>query len=182
MGQYYKVTTEYDGKFSYWSMQSAIFKESGDIKDYMPVKLMEHSWLHNSLTDFFSSLIYKSPHKVAWIGDYVDEDEVPEGWITSNPECREEYNLVEKFDYTGLALINHDKAEYVVFDSLPESECGMIVYPLSLLTAIGNGRGNGDYYDVINKYVGSWATNLVEIVPVNEVPEEYTEIHPNFKE
>lgn len=34
---------------------------------------------------------------------------------------------------------------------------------MSLLTAIGNGRGGGDYFGENSNKVGSWAWNIIEI-------------------
>jgi hypothetical protein len=41
-------------------------------------KLTEHSWISNKFVNAVYSLIYKSPKRVAWIGDYACDDYNPE--------------------------------------------------------------------------------------------------------
>ena len=50
---------------------------------------------------------------------------------------------------------------------------GWILHPLSLLTAVGNGRGGGDYPENRVDYymVGAWAGNTLEIT--DKVPDGY---------
>lgn len=70
MGQYY--------------MPTLIEPEDGSIKtlyshDYdNGLKLMEHSYIGNNFMDAVSSLIWKHPMKVAWIGDYSNSPYDPE--------------------------------------------------------------------------------------------------------
>ena len=57
------------------------------------------------------------------------------------------------------------------------------VAPLSLLLALGNGRGGGDYRGNNCKYVGSWCKTTKYITVQNEKPsEDYKEFKPNFAE
>ena len=170
MGQYWKALTSFDGKICGWNL--------------LPRKLMEHSWLHNEMTDFFSTLIFNTPHKIAWVGDYAEEKEIPPEWAEHLNE-QIDFDPIEAFNYNGKVLVNHDKNQFVRFDSLPfssEGEGEWIIYPLPLLTAVSNGRGGGDYYDTSNPYVGTWAFDLIEIRSVENIPDEYEEIYPDFKE
>ena len=89
MGQYY--------------MPTLIEPEDGSIKtlyshDYdNGLKLMEHSYIGNDFMDAVSSLIWKHPMKVAWIGDYSNEPYDPnESYSSKMPheEFMEFYNSV----------------------------------------------------------------------------------------
>jgi len=54
--------------------------------------------------------------------------------------------------------------------------------PLPLLTALGNGRGGGDYYDNLpdSDKVGIWAKHILSIE--FEIPDGYTELKVAFRE
>lgn len=66
----------------------------------------------------------------------------------------------------------HEKSEYrrrrdgrVVNEPYEYDKC---IHPLPLLTACGNGRGGGDYYDRFSNYenVGSWAFCEIELTGI----------------
>jgi hypothetical protein len=52
-------------------------------------KLTEHSWIYNEFVGAVCSLIYKSPKRVAWIGDYAYQE---------YEECDEAYTKAMPFD------------------------------------------------------------------------------------
>jgi len=65
MGQYYKPTIIYqDGSIA--SLYSHAY-DSG-------LKLMEHSWIGNDFVNAVYSRILNKPRRIAWIGDYSDDD------------------------------------------------------------------------------------------------------------
>lgn len=178
MGQYYKQAIEQDGNLDIFDAQV-----SGE--GWNGVKLMEHSWIGNSFMDAISERIHNKPANIVWCGDYANEpqDFVTIDWINyetiypkagREPQCLEA--LPERFDYSHKYLVNHTNKCYVDFD-LYMSKCkdkdGWILHPLSLLTAVGNGRGGGDYYeDCVDYYmVGAWAGNNIEIT--DKVPDGY---------
>ncbi len=78
-------------------------------------------------------------------------------------------------------LINHTKKLYVDYSKLPKDKDGWIVNPLPLLTALGNGRGGGDYYEDRPDYdkVGIWAHDILSIE--FEIPEGFTRMDVNFR-
>lgn len=177
MGQYYKQAIEQDGNLDIFDTQT--------VNDWNGRKLMEHSWIGNSFMDAISERIHNKPANIVWCGDYADEpqDFVTIDWInykTIYPEKSREpqrlEELPEKFDYSHKYLVNHTNKCYVDFD-LYISKCkdkdGWTVHPLSLLTAVGNGRGGGDYGDKCVDYymVGAWAGNTLEIT--DKVPDGY---------
>ena len=102
MGQYYRIAYD-DGKLHINDR-----KVAG--KDYIMAKLMEHSYFGNSLMDSMSSVIYKKPTRVIWVGDYANEgDEVSDA--TSGDVTYDDvwsygsdlYHLLKhvEFDYHG---------------------------------------------------------------------------------
>lgn len=82
---------------------------------------------------------------------------------------------------SGLYLLNHTRKEYIDFGRYISDNTvrtgdwdGWCVNPLPLLTACGNGRGGGDYYDqTARSNVGTWAFDLIECR--DSVPPDYME-------
>ena len=186
MGQYYRQAIEQDGNLDIFDAQT--------VNDWNGRKLMEHSWIGNSFMDAISERIHNKPANIVWCGDYPDEpqDFVTIDWINyetiypkdgREPQRLEE--LPERFDYSHKYLVNHTNKCYVDFD-LYMSKCkdkdGWILHPLSLLTAVGNGRGGGDYHeDCVDYYmVGAWAGNNIEIT--DKVPDGYELENVRFSE
>lgn len=187
MGQYY----------------TALIIREEEIKAYRPkhgIKLMEHSWLTNNLTEKVMSELYDSPAKVAWIGDYANYDDDVFG-MDSHEEYMEMYNRawldsehnsdVIRIDLdkdapinfsiknlNKMSVINHSKKVYIdlgeyIKTSEKNSDWG-VVFPISLLTACGNSRGCGDYHScTCFEYVGTWAFDTIEVSELCNVPEGY---------
>ena len=138
--------------------------------DHTGLKLMEHSWVGNDFVGAVMSLMVKGGawfrKRIVWAGDYFgnDTDEVcyfkqSEEWDKIQPtECMS-IEMQKK-----AKLVNHTKKLYVRYDEMPVHD-GWIVNPLPLLTALGNGRGGGDYYDEFPDCdkVGAWAGDELSI-------------------
>jgi hypothetical protein len=185
MGQYYRQALRQDGQTRLFSCQYA---DKGDndwnnYQDYNPIKLMEHSWLKNPFLMAMTKQLYNHRGKLVWCGDYAGEpdDFKNIGWTSYGEiyNCNDDRLEIlpndGDFDYTHKYLLNMTKKVYVDFN-LYISKCdsdGWIVHPLSLLTAVGNGRGGGDYYDEYpDAYlVGSWAGDELKVV--DKVPAGY---------
>ena len=171
MGQYYKAYTKNATEEKVWSMQSTQFETTHDFEYYIGVKLMEHSWYGNTLTDAMSFYLYKNPTQLAWVGDYAREHEMhPMCWGKDEDT---DFNYVpsdQRFDYHNKWLVNHTTKE--AFDLTPTSN-SWVVYPISVITACGNGRGGGDYRGN-HKMVGAWAMHILSIE--DAVPEGFTTI------
>lgn len=56
------------------------------------------------------------------------------------------------------------------------------VHPLSILCAVGNGQGGGDYFGLNDKIAGSWAWDFIELSDNPERFQGYAEFHPCFSE
>lgn len=198
MGQYYTpvFTDTLTGKIQKLDL--------GTLHDYPGAKLMEHSYMLNDMIQTVAHIIYRNPVRLAWIGDYAREilqerfpdEEVTMQCITDDDtsmfDKMQTYNILKlytkyndnmKFDYHGKWFVNHTAKVAINFDDymtlsqkhLPENERnGWEISPISLLTAVGNGQGGGDYPECGANYdmVGEWAFCKVSIE--DELPAGYT--------
>ena len=155
------------------------------------LKLMEHSWIGNNWADIVAQEIYKHKTRVSHVGDYADE--YPQWYLAYGEQVEIPQMNIDKYrkdkgfthlDYHDKYFINWDKRMYITLnDYMEESNNeGWIVNPVTLLTALGNGRGGGDYWD---KYpyadeVGAWSWDLISIE--DEHPADFEEVDIYFKE
>lgn len=100
------------------------------------------------------------PCRVAWVGDYAysaDGLNIPDGIDVAklheiawgdNSNTQEIHK--DELYLDGKYLVNHTKKIYLNCDDykLRSNNCGWVIHPLPLLTAIGNGLGGGDYYGI----------------------------------
>ena len=78
-------------------------------------------------------------------------------------------------------LVNHDKNQFVDLAKYRKA-CtvdGWCVFPVSILTALGNGQGGGDYFRD-DPLIGSWAFDTIEITNDAAKIEGFEEIEPEF--
>lgn len=132
------------------------------------LKLTEHSYIGNNFVNVIANEILENPAQLYWCGDYAEEYDFKSpgefeeiygyAWrnersITTVEDPNEEFDWSEDWYY-----INETKKEYLL---MPKE--GMWVYsPISLLTALGNGRGGGDYWkDNNQEKIGYWAGDVV---------------------
>lgn len=163
MGQYYVPLVKREEKYTAYSIQSGL-------------KLMEHAWVGNIDSDGIAALLYKSPAQVAWVGDYANETAEERAiYRHAYDGVTEEDIPLCRIDIRNKVLVNHTKKEYVVIaDDLEES-----VHPLPLLTAIGNGRGGGDYRGSDEELVGSWAMDTISLE--DDIPKGYRRLNADFR-
>lgn len=175
MGQYYEVLIEQNGQ--YYHSDRTVDNVYGF------AKLMEHSWFENKLLECVQFFIYKKPSRVYWVGDYADDINYKINRL--NPkDIKKIYSLcygVEKdkrvkkinsfnskdaISFHNRFLVNHTKKIYIdgtaYFDLVSDEE-GWCTNPLSLLTALGNGEGGGDYYGKEKAKIGAWAGDLLSV-------------------
>lgn len=183
MGQYYRIfMCEEDG--------SNPRVHSSYDHDHNGAKLMEHSYYHNRFVEAACSQLrntyrHDKPLRVWWVGDYANVDDIPDekkkylavetAWQDEEDKHLKVHN--EDFDFEArLYLINLTTHEYIDLKKVCEQnrgQWGESIHPLPLLTAVGNGRGGGDYHGngVTNlNMVGAWAGDLLQIV--EEVPKD----------
>ena len=176
MGQYYTPMIEdKNGERTIFSRQIA------GSNDYNSAKLTEHSWWENPFVNTVCTMIYKTPHKVAWVGDYADEFELYKEAMDSDKEVDVVENQTE---LDGKYLVNHTKKEYINCDNYKTkaiTEDGWCIHPLPLLTCVGNGKGGGDYFSAVGaESVGSWCWDIVSVE--DKIPDGYEELDSYFKE
>ena len=175
MGQYYKVI---------------ILAENGVCKkDYIRfyidlwcgMKLLEHSYLKNDFVNTIEYLLspngsfYKS--RIVWAGDYADVEKdsnanlyhITDGDDESDKVYRPKPMILEP-EY--IYIVNHTKKQFI------DKTKYLIIHPLPLITAEGNGRGGGDYHGSNEELVGSWARDVISIE--KEVPEGFSEFMEKF--
>lgn len=158
MGQYYNpVVKDSDGNCVTYRMTSGL-------------KLTEHSWIGNDDVEGIAAMLYHNPQSLAWVGDYVEKEEMAEVNMSTHEDEQRIPNVPENFDITDKYIVNHTKNEYInVSEYIQRStfEEGWTQHPLSLLTAMGNGRGGGDYYSPVNAHmIGKWAGDVISIEDV----------------
>ena len=193
MGQYYRPILQYVDKEGN-TKETEGFNNYVDGK-YAPAKLMEHSWFNNPFVCAVASKIWRKRARLAWVGDYADSED--NNWNDEMQRVWEEDGFANKhliyngFGLAGKIFVNHTKREYVNLDNFYETskkESDWVVNPISLLTAIGNGKGNGDYHendDDVAK-VGDWTWDVLEIISCYKINkyEDYRDITEDvrFKE
>lgn len=168
MGQYYQAIVR-DAKKSTDKVYSPMDFGCG-------YKLMEHSYWPNDFCRAVAATLVDHPQKVCWCGDYAEEEECANlgfdyhrVWNGGNADHLDSTDFtLDSVKY----LVNNDKKCYVVLADYKEksTEEGWTTCPISLLTALGNGRGGGDYHKE-NSLIGSWAFD--EIYLTDNLPEGF---------
>ncbi len=190
MGQYYMAVLGNE-----FGTDCKVFNRSVD-GEYMFAKLLEHSWWENSFVNSFSERLYNKLGRVAWVGDYAGEPDdfnFPNCSASYIPCYREVWGDNVKmlgststvFTLDGKFLINYDTKEYVDLNEYRAKSIdkhGWCIHPLPLLTAVGNGRGGGDFHEgnIGFENVGIWAWHLLTI---SDAPEkDFTKLNLIFIE
>jgi hypothetical protein len=153
-------------------------------------KLMEHSYIGNGFTNSIDRLLsplgpfWKS--RLVWAGDYADPepgyggDMNLYGVTAEDEEGKEQTPSGEALPPQYCFYVNHTKKQFVNKAKILEKGSSYRIYPLSLLTAEGNGRGGGDYHGAREDLVGSWARDVISVE--KEVPTGFTELECGFDE
>lgn len=169
MGQYYKVIILADSE-EYVRFYIEITYGNG-------MKLMEHSYINNPFMNKIEELFslggpfYKS--RIVWAGDYANEESCGKNLYVIAQEKSKEYKVNEYTKIETRYLVNYTKKQYVDL-----RKC-LIIHPLPLLTAEGNGKGGGDYYGSKQNNVGIWARDSISFELETK---DFTEFFPQFHE
>lgn len=185
MGQYYKLA------FKHNDGQVVCNNRCIENHGYIMAKLTEHSWMDNPLMVAVAREMYKNPMRLIWCGDYAEPEEVADETngevefrqIWGEDNTHKFKKAINEFDYDGKWFCNHDKKLAIPLDEYikqSSNKDGWCICPFSLLTAIGNGRGGGDYDGDNVEYVGCWAWDFISIE--DEKPEGYEMFDIYFKE
>jgi hypothetical protein len=156
---------------------------------------MEHSYIGNSFVEAVEFLLIDdgegnkgrwSGNRIVWAGDYANAEPLDGNNLYSLVQEKDKLKmLIEAVPPDYHYLVNWDKKQFV-----DKTKCKPIngvwnvnefkIHPLPLLTADGNGRGGGDYNGEGIDHVGTWARDRISLM--KEIPEDFTEITPNFDE
>lgn len=188
MGQYYKpvIGHKEDDKFVIDAYLVAWdYGHNG-------AKLMEHSYIGNTLTGAVENLLGKGGQFngkcLVWAGDYANGENGTEEENDDNlymitramGDSEQMKPLTDIKDRHFRYAINLTKMQFVDMDKVQENKYGLRIHPVPLLCAEGNGRGCGDYEGTYMKCIGTWARDAITFD--NEIPDGYTELKVNFKE
>jgi len=175
MGQYYK-SINLDNK--QWMQSQGC------------IKLTEHSWIGNEFVGNIMNLMLPGglwfKKRIVWVGDYYgDKDNEIDHYKQAgiSDEIVSKIFMDEKTQ-KKTKLINHTKKLYVRYDEIPANNYRWFVNPLPILTALGNGRGGGDYCDDQPDYdkVGRWAGDILSIEMAVPKSQWYKKMVVRFKE
>lgn len=185
MGQYYRGVVL--GK-TFLKEKRIIVRESFcPYKHENGAKLMEHSYVNNwYVKEFENALADKFfGFPFVWIGDYADTVfdtdiySLADEFIEKKSDTKQATSYDELIKTTYEYIINLDKKQFVRIPK--EHSTDLVIHPLPLLCADGNGRGGGDYDGTDMKYIGVWAYDRIGVG--NTLPnDEYTELKVLFKE
>ena len=131
------------------------------------LKLTEHSYVGNNFVNVVANEIVDNPAQLYWCGDYAEEGDFSStymfkriygyAWNRQRDDRTTLEDPREGFNWNwNWYFINKTKKEYL---KMPK-QGNFVFTPISLLTAIGNGRGGGDYRED-NSMVGYWAGDKV---------------------
>ena len=174
MGQYYNPVLIQRGRIKVYD------RSVKPEKEYVMAKLTEHSWWFNPTCNAVAKLLYKKAGYLFWCGDYAEDAiaefarNVSNEYSLPNPEG---FNLNNKFlvNWTDKTYIDCNK-----YYDASKDEDGWVLFPLSLLTARGNGLGGGDYHGCNMDLVGTWAGKQISVE--DEKPVGYNEQELVFME
>ena len=197
MGQYYNILTKKNNRYTVYDR--SITDKNGN-NHYMLAKLTEHSWMGNPTMTSFSNIIFQNPMQIAWVGDYCDDlDNVVHVNNLTDKQIKQlhkighhsktEYSLdIHPLDTKYMLLVNWTKKEYLnMYEYIKECTIDeWCLHPLSLLTALGNGLGGGDYHGINQDKVGIWCFDEISF-EVDDYEDELTsqgfnKVEYNFKE
>lgn len=136
-------------------------------------KLREHAFFGDSYVESICSMLYNGG-RICWIGDHVSDDDIVK--VIDNLSYKdiwenESLTLPDtNFRSEGKFLVNHSKREYLDLTEYVEAcrcltDNVYIFHPLPLLTALGNGKGLGDYPEIgiDYEYIGKWAWDIISV-------------------
>ena len=140
-------------------------------------KLMEHAYFGDELVETIAFELYRvRNHYVAWVGDYAatSSKRLAKFIKAGQGETTDSVILTIDESYSKTKMfINHTKKEYFIpkfgeykfvdLETEEEYELDIIIHPLPILIAMGNGLGGGDYEGINMDMVGRWACDEIEV-------------------
>lgn len=196
MGQYYNILVgdmPISEKTTY-----KVYDRSVDTQ-YTMAKLTEFSWFGNPFCDALANELL-NPKIVIWCGDYAENSD-----LEKIPYCQYKHITVDKiwdsanyetiakkeFDWSNKYILNLSKSEFINVNKywnnsvITIDEEPWVLNPIAILTAVGNGRGGGDYFGSDMDHVGRWAGDVIVIsekYPPELLGTTFSELDVTFKE
>ena len=198
MGQYYYPTILREKNKRFYS------EEFYPLDYDNGLKLTEHSYCGNHFVETIMAQLLNKPGRLAWLGDYHEVGDfaelnpglpeiiekrfnehykcftLPEYDYCSGKHVRH-YNKPEEVkERQGRFILNHDKKCYIDMEEYEKNNLTCTedydwhFHPIPLLTAVGNGRGGGDFHGIGEEDVGCWAGDLLEVR--NAKPNGYEDV------
>lgn len=189
MGQYYEIYCCKEGK-----EPCAYNRKVLPDCDYMPAKLTEHSWWENEFCRALAWSLVNSPSQVAWVGDYFNptvEIQNYEFFINAIEATQGDSAILQpiepapsEFSLEDYVLVNNTKKSFLRLDkykNFSTDNDGWCVFPISILTACGNGKGGGDYFGINLSQVGTWAGDTILLIEKEKITDkEYKDFNEYF--
>ena len=193
MGAYYLTALKYPDKEKWYMYQ--VFDSASNIL-ISGMKLMEHSYILNSYTNYITQKLYYNPAHVIWLCDYHDRvspDDIT--WedvvrvevkkeekklnkhlcvLYVNFDKKEYFSIRKILEFLGEDLIKNlgteKQSKYVKFVLYKGKLYSRIIHPLPFLTnSESEYAGGGDYH---GEYPlrGYWAKDLIVALPDGAEP------------
>ena len=149
-----------------------------EVKCYPQMK--DQAFVDCRYTACVKGLLFQTPAHVIWAGSLADPEPGKERNMfdcARNKRLRPETLIPFTKDVFSRMhyLVNHSKRQYIDYATALKDDSGNRLDPLPILTAEGNGRGQGDYYGINRELAGIWARDIISI---EETPpadfDEYT--------
>lgn len=169
------------------------------------MKLMESCYMDNPYVSAIVSAM-REPCVFAMIGDYAEAGDVPEEHRREFLEAFGELHVKEECPYLCRTpdntfakdamctdhdfrrhrfVLDHMRKEYIDLDQIWKGRNRGSrmnpVNPLTILCAVGNGRGGGDY-NGNNSAVGSWAFDTIQFVEIEQKAFENRSLPPRYSD
>ncbi len=142
-------------------------------------KLMEHSYINNSMMNTIEFLIspnYKyHKSRIVMAGDYGDNENNSDMNLYKMSYLLVSFKQNYKIDINY--IVNHTKKLFVDKTKLNNDNN---IHPLPLLICDCNGRGSGDYDGNNEHLVGTWSRDIISM-EFNK-PDDYTELICDFND
>ena len=201
MGQYYSIVNLSKGERLTWSGGIKLMEFSYKDNDVTSTlaNMLEGDW-YGDVVVVIGDYAYDSDDYGSRINEIgkklkIRRRRAANGDLSYNFYNDELFNYPKmkaiEFSKENLYFLNLDKKLYVDRSKLPVSDFYFLddgyellykVEPISLLLALGNGLGGGDFHDSGDGYefVGAWAGDACGCSKT--IPQGFVELKPNFKE
>lgn len=137
-------------------------------------KMIEFSHFGAPVISELCFQIEQAPSYVLTVGDYAEKKdckndkalELYQEYMSLSPIAKNP--TFDAFKFEGKACVCYELGEYIDFDEYEEEDT---YFPITILTALGNGKGSGDYgpTKTEKKLVGSWCGYHIQIIKKDSI-------------